>query len=72
MYLQERVQVRFSRILPGLEGLSYKEWLNRLGLFSTEHRRLKGDLIHIFKITRGIWLQSFSQGRGILKLEDID
>lgn len=54
MYLQERVQVRFSRILPGLEGLSYKEWLDRLGLFSTEHRRLKGDLIHTFKITRGI------------------
>ena len=41
----ERVQKRFTRMLPGLDGLSYKETLDRLGLFSLESRRLRDDLI---------------------------
>jgi len=50
----ERVQKRFTRMLPGLVGLSYKERLDRLGLFSLERRRFWGDLIEVYKITRGI------------------
>ena len=50
----ERVQKRFTRMLPGLDGLSYKERLDKLGLFALEHRRLRGDLIGIYKIMRGI------------------
>ena len=38
----------------GLDGLSYRERLDRLGLFSLERRRLKCDLIEVFKIMRGI------------------
>eukprot|EP00061_Rhincodon_typus_P017914 g46846.t1 len=45
----ESVQKRFTRVLPGLDGLSYKE---RLGLFSLEHRRLRGDLVKVYEITR--------------------
>ena len=45
----ERAQKRFTRMLPGLDGLSYKERLDRLGLFSLECRRLRGDLIEIYK-----------------------
>ena len=41
-------------MLPGLDGLSYKERLNRLGLFSLERRRLRGDLIEVYEIMRGI------------------
>ena len=41
-------------MLPGLDGLRYKERLDRLGLFSLEHRRLRGNLIEIYKIMRGI------------------
>ena len=41
----ERVQKIFIRMLPGLDGLSYKERLDRLGFFSLERRRLRGDLI---------------------------
>ena len=48
----QRVQKRFTRMLPGLDGL--KERLDRLGLFSLERRRLRGDLIEVFKIMRGI------------------
>ena len=50
----ERVQKRFTRMLPGLDGLGYKERLDRLGLFSLERRRLRGDLIEVYKIMRGI------------------
>jgi len=34
--------------------LSYKERLDRLGLFPLEHRRFRGDLIEVYKIMRGI------------------
>jgi len=37
-----------------LDGLSYKERLNRLGLFSLERRRFRGDLIEVYKMMRGI------------------
>eukprot|EP00061_Rhincodon_typus_P015981 g43948.t1 len=50
----ERVLKIFTRMLPGLEGLTYSERLNRLGLFSLEHRRLRGDLIEVYKIKKGM------------------
>jgi len=50
----ERLQKRFTRMLPGLDGLSYKERLVRLGLFSLESRRFRGELIEVYKIMRGI------------------
>eukprot|EP00061_Rhincodon_typus_P003416 g20031.t1 len=40
--------------VAGMEGLSYKERLNRLGLFLLERRRLRGDLIEAYKIMRCI------------------
>ena len=49
----ERVQKRFTRMLLGLDGLSYKERLDRLGLFSLERRRLRNDLIEVYKMMRG-------------------
>ena len=39
----ERVQKRFTRMLPGVEGISYEERLEKLGLFSLERQRLRGD-----------------------------
>eukprot|EP00061_Rhincodon_typus_P013487 g39888.t1 len=48
----ERVQKRFTRMVLGMEGLSCKERLDRMGLFSLECRRLRGDLIEVYKIMR--------------------
>eukprot|EP00061_Rhincodon_typus_P006553 g27310.t1 len=47
-------QKRFTRMLLGMEDLIYKERLDRLGLFSLECRKLRGDLIEVYKVMRGM------------------
>ena len=50
----ERVQHRTTRLIPGLARLSYVERPKETGLYTLERRRLRGDMIEMFKIMKGI------------------
>ena len=41
-------------MIPELSTLSYEERLERSGLISLELRRLRADLIEVFKIVKGL------------------
>ena len=42
--IQERIRQRFTKVIKGLEHLSYEERLRKLGLFSLEKERHMGIL----------------------------
>ena len=52
--LLEAVQHRATKCVEGLWGLSYEERLEVLGMQTLEYRRLRGDLIEVFKMYKGL------------------
>ena len=46
----ERVQRRATKHIPVLRHLTYEERLKRLDMFPLHKRRIRGDLIEVFKI----------------------
>ena len=50
----ERVQRRATKQLPGFRNLPYADRLRRLKLPTLSYRRLRGDLIEVYKIESGL------------------
>ena len=49
----EKVQRRATKLIPSLRNKSYENRLRELNLYSLEKRRLRGDMIEVWKIMKG-------------------
>ena len=60
------VHRRFTRLIPGMTGLSYEEKLSRLGLYSLEFSRMRGDLIETYhRVRQGRFRKNIPNGGGV-------
>jgi hypothetical protein len=51
----EKVQHRATKMVPGLAKLQYEDRLKRMNLPTLAYRRLRGDVIEVFKYMHGIY-----------------
>jgi len=49
----ERIQRRATKMVKEVKKLKYEDRLRKLGIYSLERRRLRGDLIEVYKVLSG-------------------
>jgi len=59
--LVEKIQKRFTKMIPGMKGCDYPSRLRRLGLWSLEERRNRADLILLYKMINGLAAPAFDE-----------
>ena len=52
--LIESVQRHYTRCIIGMSELDYEKRMRVLDLPSLEYRRMRGDMIEVYKITHGL------------------
>ena len=50
----EGVQRRATKMIPALKSLSYEDRLKKLNMFSLKRRRVRGDMIEVYKMLNGL------------------
>jgi len=58
--LLEKIQRRFTRMIPEIKDLPYTERLRHLKLWSLEERRIRADLVEVFKMLNGLTKVKFA------------
>ena len=58
----EKIQRRATKLVPNLKHLNYSIRLSKFGLTDLTTRRLRGDLIQLFKLNNKIELVEFIKG----------
>ena len=65
----ENVQRRATKLVPGLKGMEYEDRLRKLKLPTLSYRRLRGDLIEVYKVMTGKYDPEVCEGL-IVRRED--
>jgi len=61
----ERVQRRAARMMGGGDKFDYEIWLKMMGLTTLETRRIRADMIEVYKILN--WLEGIESASMFIK-----
>ena len=51
----EKVQRRATKLLPNMSKMSYEQRLRKIGLPTLAYRRVRGDMIEVYKMLHGLY-----------------